>query len=381
MPLIRAVLPDPEDGHALAISLLEHGIAPHDRTPKNPSLVTELFGMPLASPVGLAAGLDKDARAIDALYNLGFSYVETGTITPSPQPGNPKPRYFRLPNSSAVINRLGFPSEGMEVVERRLRTRIRKYFYNTSEGRKLLSQAALTSGLTGLLDEHKIPRSLRPGCLLAINLGKMKFAPIDSIDDYIYGIHTLGPYADILVINISSPNTPGLRALQGSQHLPNLLSQAVIARDTLTHRPALCLKIAPDLSAKEVADVASAVKTSEFDGVIVSNTTIQRPPIEFDVHMNETGGLSGPPLKQLTLKALRQLRTALGTESKIQIIGCGGVTSGDDAVDYARAGASIVQTYTAFGYQGVGWPARIKEEITSLLGNRTWKSLVGADYV
>ena len=375
MPAIRAFLPDPEDGHALALSVMERGLVPKDRTEISSSkLHVSLCGRPLDSPVGVAAGLDKDGKAIDALFNLGFSYVEIGTITPEFQSGNPKPRYFRIPALKAVINRLGFPSDGIEPVERRLRTRIRQHFYKTKEGRDVLAHA--NGDISTLLDEQNIPRSLHSGKLLGINLGKMKSSAPDSIEDYITGIRKLGPYADVLVINISSPNTPGLRDLQSSEHLPNLLSKAKEQRDELPHKPVLCVKIAPDLDTHAINIIADAVTQSGSDAVMVTNTTIQRPQeaLAFPEH-SQMGGLSGTPLKQLSLNTLEELRKALFLRgSEAEIIGCGGISSGLDALEFRKHGAQIIQSYTGFGYDGVGYAARLKEELIEILGDRSWES-------
>jgi dihydroorotate dehydrogenase len=319
--------------------------------------------------VGVAAGLDKQADAIDGLYQLGFSYVEIGSVTPEPQYGNERPRYFRLSSDQAIINRLGFPSDGAVAVCRNLQQRVRNYFIETS------------SHLT-----PTTPRSLFPDKMLAVNLGKNKDTPIaEAAEDYIKGVRVFAPYADVLVINLSSPNTPGLRALQTSTYLENLLSSI---RKEVAHlpspQPRLVVKIAPDLNVSELRDIARAVVRNKIDGVIVSNTTTQRPGTLTSPHEKvfEQGGLSGPPLKPLSLRALRllngQLKQLPGGNSVV-LIGCGGINSGKDAIDYARAGATIVQCYTGFVYDGVGFAGRIKSEILEQLGNRRWSDIVGID--
>jgi dihydroorotate dehydrogenase len=319
--------------------------------------------------VGVAAGLDKQADAIDGLYQLGFSYVEIGSVTPEPQYGNARPRYFRLSSDQAIINRLGFPSDGAVAVCRNLQHRVRNYFIETS------------NHLT-----PSTPRSLLPDKMLAVNLGKNKDTPIaEAGEDYIKGVRVFAPYADVLVINLSSPNTPGLRALQTSTYLENLLSS--IRKEVAqlpSPQPRLVVKIAPDLNFSELRDIARAVVRNEIDGVIVSNTTTQRLGTLTSPHEKvfEQGGLSGPPLKPLSLRALRllkgQLKQLPGGNSVV-LIGCGGINSGKDAIDYARAGATIVQCYTGFVYDGVGFAGRIKDEILEQLGNRRWSDIVGID--
>lgn len=306
---------------------------------------------------------------MDGLYDLGFSYVEVGSVTPEPQFGNARPRYFRLSSDKAVINRLGFPSDGAIAVCRNLQDRVRNFFVKTS---------------THLSPET--PRSLAPNRMLAVNLGKNKDTPIgDAADDYIKGVRIFAPYADVLAINLSSPNTPGLRSLQSAAYLNNLLS---LIRAEVSQLPApqprLVVKIAPDLNLPEIKEIAHAVVQNGVDGVIVSNTTTQRPgtltsPPE---KIAEQGGLSGPPLKPLSLRALKMLKSQLKQlprGDKVVLIGCGGISSGKDAIEYARAGATLVQCYTGFVYDGVGFASRIKDEIVEELGHRSWKDIIGVD--
>ncbi|KAH9926271.1 uncharacterized protein BXZ73DRAFT_102954 [Epithele typhae] len=369
-PVIRHTL-DPETGHKLAVRVLSSGLAPRDPVVDDEVLKVELWGEEMSSPVGLAAGFDKNGEAIDGLFNLGFSWVEIGSITPKPQPGNPKPRVFHLPEDDALINRYGFPSEGHASVLARLRARLPTLFsYSTS--------STLESPLH--VEEHA---SLRPNALLAVNLGKNKSSPPDSIVDFVTGTHAFGPYADALVVNVSSPNTPGLRSLQSRTLLQELLAGVTAARDEVaalsphSHRPKLLLKIAPDLSSEEVAGVAEAVRSiGGVDGVIVSNTTIQRPSSLMAPNKQEVGGLSGPPLKQLSLATLRALRAEL--PASVPIIGCGGISSGADALEFARAGAAAVQLYTVFGYRGPGAAREIKDELAALLRaeGTTWQAVV-----
>ncbi|KAH6915877.1 dihydroorotate dehydrogenase [Coprinopsis sp. MPI-PUGE-AT-0042] len=355
-PLVRSTL-DVEAGHKLAVKVLKYGVSPKDQVKDDPVLVGEIWGQEVNNPVGLAAGFDKDGEAIDGLFNLGFSWVEIGSVTPKPQEGNPKPRMFRLEEDDAVINRYGFPSQGHTYVLSRLQER-------SFEGQE--SEQA----------------SLRHGDLLAVNLGKNKDSPADSIDDFVRGVKTFGPYSDVLVINVSSPNTPGLRGLQNRDSLETLLRGAVKARDELppsqiTHkRPKLLVKLAPDLDELQLVEIADVIQQTKVDGVILSNTTIQRPNHLINANKHEVGGLSGPPVKPYALKALKTLRANL--PASIPIIGCGGISSGQDALEFARAGATLVQLYTRFGYEGAGTARRIKDELVVELRKegKTWKQVV-----
>ena len=226
-------------------------------------------------------------------------------------------------------------------------------------------------------------RSLRADRVLAVNLGKNKSSAPDVVDDYVQGVRKLGPLADVVVVNVSSPNTPGLRSLQRRGMLEELLGAVVKARDALpdpAHKPAVVLKVAPDLTTREIRDIASAALETKIDGLIVSNTTVSRPSSAgTDPKLAETGGLSGPPLKPIALPVLASFYVA--TEGKLPLVGCGGIRSGDDALDYARAGASFVQLYTALGYEGVGLPARIKDDLTDRLRaeGSTWTQQIGRD--
>ncbi|CAD6906477.1 unnamed protein product [Tilletia laevis] len=440
IPVLKSVL-DPEAAQKLAIDLLVSGIAPVDVVQDDEVLRTELFGMTLSNPLGLAAGFDKQAQAIDGLFNLGFGIVEVGSVTPEPQPGNPTPRYFRLPADDAAINRFGFNSDGHGAVLARLRSRLDRWILATDalaptaaefaphtaeQLPDIVAQDAEAALLRAGEAHPQAPASptsrlsLRPEQLLSINLGKNKTTPEHlAVRDYILGIHALGPFADMLVVNISSPNTPGLRDLQRAEVLESLLSELVQARDQMvkeqqelasnvssssspstssskqnpssdkpeqatSFRIPLLLKIAPDLSESELDDIAKAAKNAKIDGLIVSNTTIQRPRSLLtspdDPVLSESGGLSGRPLKPLSLRALRHLSRSL-EGAEIPLIGCGGIFSGADALEFARAGASAVQIYTSFGYTGVGAPRRIKDELVALLKEegKSWMDVVGSD--
>ncbi|CEL63009.1 dihydroorotate dehydrogenase [Rhizoctonia solani AG-1 IB] len=352
-PLMRATL-DPEVAHRMALRVLGTRLAPTDHGVDDKVLNCKLWDIEMPSPVGLAAGFDKDGEAIDGLFGLGFDWVEIGSVTPKPQIGNPKPRVFTLPEDDAMINRYGFPSRGHDLMLARLRSRLR----DSTD-----AEIAPASG---------------PRQVLAVNLGKNKSSPPDSIADYLAGVRRFGaqPNVSVLVINVSSPNTPGLRGLQNRGMLEELLDGVCKERDALPRSPLpkIVLKIAPDLDELAIQDVAEAVRESGVDGVIVSNTTIQRPKLQ-SASAQEIGGLSGPPLLPLSLKALKALRAHL--PSDIPIIGCGGISSGADALEFARAGASSIQLYTAFGYTGVGTARRIKDELSDELQRlgTTWEKV------
>ncbi|GAA5827431.1 hypothetical protein JCM11251_003811 [Rhodosporidiobolus azoricus] len=393
---------DPEKGHNLAVKVLATGLGPVDCGVDDERLAFELWGKKFSNPIGIAAGFDKHAEAIDGLFNLGFGYVEVGSVTPVPQPGNPKPRVFRVPESDSVVNRYGFNSEGHTTAVARLRSRVRQFVHSYASLLPAELFSSLPPSSTGEIDPVEqylaspastaaapadaigYPRSLKQGKVLGLNLGKNKVSDPDSIDDFVKGIAALGPYADVVVVNVSSPNTPGLRNLQRKGMLSELLEGVVQARDLLptTIKPPVLVKVAPDLDDEQISDIAYAAKNSGIDGVIVSNTTISRPasagssPV-----LKETGGLSGPPVKPLAIRALSALYEQ--TDGKIPLVGCGGISSGQDALDYAKAGASLVQLYTGFVYGGVGLPRQIKDELAELLRKegKSWLEVVGSGRV
>lgn len=374
-PLMRLVTPDAEEGHKLGIWCLKWGLAPKLFFDKDPeSLHVNVFGKQLTNPIGCAAGLDKNAEAIDGILPGGFGYMEVGTVTPLPQPGNPKPRFFRLPQDEAVINRYGFNSEGHDVVYENLTKRINKYLNSYFTDKKNVENLSL----------YKTK-------LLAVNLGKNKTG--DEYADFLKGVERFQSLADALVINVSSPNTPGLRDLQAESKLTNLLSQIVTKRDSLvnkgnalggkSHNPPVLVKIAPDLNDEALKSIVESAKRSHIDGIIVSNTTIQRPDTiitEDESLKNQTGGLSGKPLKPLSLKALKNVaKYAKGSD--LVLVGCGGISSGKDALEFGKAGASFVQLYTAYAYRGPGLVAKIKDELAEELKkeNKTWSQIIGED--
>eukprot|EP00163_Fabomonas_tropica_P008200 TRINITY_DN1780_c0_g2_i2.p1 TRINITY_DN1780_c0_g2~~TRINITY_DN1780_c0_g2_i2.p1 ORF type:complete len:414 (+),score=70.39 TRINITY_DN1780_c0_g2_i2:181-1422(+) len=365
---------DPENAHKLAIYLTKKGISPTDTLPEHPELQTELWGQEARNCVGLAAGFDKDGEAIWGLGRLGFGMIEIGSVTPQPQDGNDTPRVFRLPEDEAVINRYGFNSGGILAARGNLR-RYRTGIYGNGDP-------------AGVNFERFAPRPTDngPAPLLGVNLGKNKEPKVSADHDYVAGILALGPFADYLVINVSSPNTPGLRTLQAREHLGPLLEVVVRARDTLiererTRHPKLpvVLKIAPDLSDDEAKDIANVAREYGIDGLIVSNTTLSRDGLTSEAK-SETGGMSGRPLMDASTKLLRTLYQH--TRGEITIIGVGGISSGEDAYRKIRAGASAVQVYTGLVYQGPGLVRRIKDDLAAQLAKDGFKHVseaVGAD--
>ncbi len=337
---------DPETAHRAAIWALARGLAPRPAAADDPGLAIRLWGRAFPNPLGLAAGFDKDAEAPGALIGLGFGFVEVGTLTPRAQAGNPRPRLFRLPEDGAVINRLGFNNRGAEA-----------------------ARAALDRWRAG-----------GGAGLVGVNVGKNKESA-DAAADYAAAARTLAPAADYLTINVSSPNTPGLRALQGEAELHRLLDRLEDALGDRAARPPLLLKVAPDLGEAELAGIAAVALERRLDGLIATNTTIARPPGLTGRHRGEAGGLSGRPLMAPSTAVLAQLYRLTG--GAIPLIGVGGVASGADAYAKIRAGASLVQLYTALAYQGPSLVPRIKADLAALLrrdGFATVADAVGADH-
>ncbi|MDB5697634.1 MAG: quinone-dependent dihydroorotate dehydrogenase [Alphaproteobacteria bacterium] len=330
-PLFRPLLfaLDAERAHGLTIAALKR--RPSAAPSRVVSLATRVAGLDFPNPVGLAAGFDKNAEVFGQILGLGFGSAEVGTLTPLPQAGNPRPRLFRLVEDRAVINRLGFNNRGQEDARRRLARR-----------RGRLGPKA---GIVG------------------VNIGANKDSA-DRIADYAAGVRRMADVADYLTINISSPNTPGLRALQDEAALNDLLAAVVAARAESGSKPPLFLKVAPDLERSDVDAIARAALDHRLDALIVSNTTISRPPLEASSR-GEAGGLSGAPLKPLALQRLRDFRGATG--GKIALIAAGGIESGPDAYDRIRAGASLVQLYTALIYHGPGLVRTILTELQDYL--------------
>ena len=315
---------DAETAHRATIRALS--LAPPLPSPLFPEeLAQQIAGLEFPSPVGLAAGFDKDAEVPDAMLALGFGFVEIGTVTPRPQEGNPKPRLFRLKEDSAVINRMGFNNAGQAAALVRLKKRGRR-------------------GIVG------------------VNIGANKDSA-DRIADYAAGVKAMSPVADYLTVNISSPNTPGLRNLQAGGELAELLAAVREARSS--DGPPVFLKVAPDLDSGDHERIARAAIDSGTDALIISNTTISRPALRSPL-ASETGGLSGRPLKALALEQLRLFRAASGRQ--IPLIAAGGIESADDAWERIRAGASLVQLYSAMVYEGPGLARRIAHGLSDRLG-------------
>lgn len=315
---------DPERAHHAAFAAIRAAAPVTTQLPQPSAGPVTAMGLRFAHPLGLAAGFDKNAVGIDALGGLGFGHVEIGTVTGEPQPGNPPKRLFRLPADRAVINRMGFNNDGAEVVAARLKARGR-----------------------------------RPGPVLGINIGKTKVVPEDeAIADYEKSTRLLAPYADYLVVNVSSPNTPGLRDLQAVEKLEPLLVAVRAAADRATQdRVPLLVKIAPDLSDDDVLAVADLAVALGLDGIIATNTTISRDGLVTDadtVAAIGAGGLSGRPLTGRANDVMRALRARVGDD--LTLIGVGGITTPDDARERLAAGATLLQAYTAFIYEGPGWP-------------------------
>ena len=333
-PALRRL--DPETAHNLTLWALERGLAPRATGEDDPILASEVWGRRFANPLGLSAGFDKDARVMEAMLGLGLGFVEVGSITPRPQPGNPKPRIFRLAEDGAVINRLGFNNGGLEAARGRLEA-----FRNSG---------AAGSGKNGLV---------------GVNLGKNKDTA-DAASDYVLGAAALGPLADYLVVNVSSPNTPGLRALQGRGELENLLGRVIAALPNPA--PPLLLKIAPDLTEEDKADIAAVCLDLGVAGIIATNTTIARPEGLKGTARGEAGGLSGRPLFEPSTAVLRDLYRLTG--GKLPLIGVGGVDSAETALAKIEAGADLVQLYTGMIYQGPGIASEIVRGLSAALDKK-----------
>lgn len=327
-PLARGALfsLDAESAHELTLAALQKTYDcryTRGLIGARPLKPTTLMGLSLRNPVGLAAGLDKNGAHIDALGNLGFGFVEVGTVTPKPQPGNPKPRMFRLPRANALINRLGFNNRGLDAFIANVRN----------------SQWRSQGGVLGL------------------NIGKNASTPIErAVDDYLLGLEGVYAHADYVTVNISSPNTTNLRALQGQDELTGLLQPLQEKRRELADRHGrhvpMVVKIAPDLSQDQIDIIAELLPRHGVDGVIATNTTLSRDAVQGLPHAQEAGGLSGPPVHELSLRVIARLRQQLGAE--FAIIGVGGILSGKQTQEKVAAGANAVQLYTGLIYRGPG---------------------------
>ena len=344
LPLLRWF--DPEDAHRLAIHGLKF-LPPTRSGPDDQKLAVRAFGLNFPNPVGMAAGFDKNAEVPDALLRLGFGFVEVGTVTPKPQGGNPRPRLFRLERDEAVINRFGFNSDGAEAVLRRLA--VRAHF----------------------------------GGIVGVNVGANKDSG-DRTADYVKLIETFAPVASYFTVNVSSPNTPGLRNLQQAEMLDDLLARAIDARERVRKNAGespVLLKIAPDLSLGELDDVVQIARSRRVDGMIVSNTTLARPStLREQTRARESGGLSGRPLFRLSTRMVAE--TYVRVEGAFPLVGVGGIDSGGAALTKIRAGASLIQLYSALIYKGLGLVEDIKNDLASTLlrtGRDSLSEIVGAD--
>jgi dihydroorotate dehydrogenase len=344
LPLLRWF--DPEDAHRMAIQGLRL-LPPIRQRVDDSKLAVRAFGLNFPNPIGMAAGFDKSAEAPDALLRLGFGFVEIGSVTPKPQVGNPRPRLFRLERDEAVINRMGFNNDGAEVVLRRLAARA----------------------------HH--------GGIVGVNVGANKDSP-DRVADYVKLIETFAPVASYFTVNVSSPNTPGLRNLQQSAQLDELLAKVIDARERVRTNAGdspVLLKIAPDLSLAELDDVVHIARSRRVDGMIVANTTLARPSTLRETNRaREQGGLSGRPLFRLSTRMVAE--TYVRAEGAFPLIGVGGIDSGGAALTKIRAGASLIQLYSSLIYKGLGLVEDIKNDLASTLlrtGRDSLSEIVGAD--
>ncbi len=344
LPLLRWF--DPEDAHRLAIQGLRL-LPPIRPRPDDAKLAMRAFGLNFPNPIGMAAGFDKSAEVPDALLRLGFGFVEIGTVTPKPQAGNPRPRLFRLERDEAVINRMGFNNDGAEAVLRRLAGR------------------AHLSGIVG------------------VNVGANKDS-VDRVADYVRLIETFAPVASYFTVNVSSPNTPGLRNLQQASALDDLLAKVIEARERVREKSGdspVLLKVAPDLSLAELDDVVQIARSRRVDGMIVANTTLARPStLREQNRAKEQGGLSGRPLFRLSTRMVAE--TYVRAEGAFPLIGVGGIDTGGAALTKIRAGASLIQLYSSLIYKGIGLVDDIKRDLASTLlrtGRDSLSEIVGAD--
>jgi dihydroorotate dehydrogenase len=400
-PLIRVLYPDAEAAHHAGTAILKElhtlGLNPRERgtSDADGKLAVEVFGYPLSNPIGISGGLDKNAEIPDALLALGPGIVEIGGVTPHPQGGNPTPRVFRVASQKALINRYGLNSEGAEYVEMLLRQRLRKYAYGNGFGLGEEAERLILDGTAGVP-----PGSLAAGRLLAVQIAKNKTTPDDDLDaivkDYVYCVEHLGKYADIVVVNVSSPNTPGLRSLQSQGPLTRILSAVVEAVHSTPRysKPAVMVKVSPDEDSQEqVQGICDAVWAAGVDGVIVGNTTTKRPeavpkgsvlPLKDTLILREQGGYSGPQLFEQTVNLIKKYRKLLDDGPKCDasdasakeralaskqktIFASGGITNGAQALEALNAGASVAMVYTAVVYGGVGTVSRIKEDMKKIL--------------
>lgn len=401
-PLLRTLFPDAEEAHHVGTAALkilhELGLNPRERPTRSPGILPEpsdltlsVFDHPLANPIGISAGLDKDAEVPDALFDLGAAVVEVGGITPRPQDGNPQPRVWRVPTVEGMVNRYGLNSRGADAVAARLRDRVRRF--------------AQSLGLTerDVLNGEGVdvpPGSLLPGRLLCVQVAKQKDTDERDVDavarDYVYCVNRLAPYADVLVVNVSSPNTPGLRDLQAAEPLGRILSAVVdeAQRTPRRTKPWVMVKVSPDEDeAAQMEGIVRAVYLSGVDGVIVGNTTKRRLGLvpqgvrltqREQTALAETGGFSGPAMFERTLDLVGRYRKLLdghslqgdtagassaddGKGRQKVLFATGGIKTGEQALQVLNAGASVAMVYTGMVYGGAGTVTRIKGEIRAAL--------------
>jgi dihydroorotate dehydrogenase len=344
LPLLRWL--DPEDSHRLAIQGLKL-LPPLRPRPDDAKLAVRAFGLNFPNPIGMAAGFDKNAEVPDALLRLGFGFVEIGTVTPKPQSGNPRPRLFRLERDQGIVNRLGFNNDGADAVLRRLALRA----------------------------HH--------GGIIGVNIGANKDSP-DRVADYVKLIETFAPVASYFTLNVSSPNTPGLRNLQHAAALDDLLAKVIDARERVRNNAGdspVLLKIAPDLGLTELDEVVQVARSRRVDGMIVANTTLARPStLREQGRSKEQGGLSGRPLFRLSTRMVAE--TYVRVEGAFPLVGVGGIDTGGAALTKIRAGASLIQLYSSLIYKGLGLVDDIKRDLASTLlrtGRDQLSEIVGAD--
>jgi dihydroorotate dehydrogenase len=316
----------PEQAHDFAVKGLELGLYPRAAEPDDKRLAQTVFGLDFPNPLGMAAGFDKNARVPRELLAIGFGFVEVGTLTPRPQSGNPSPRMFRSAPDRAVINRLGFNNEGQEAALARLKD--------------------------------------RPRGIVGINIGAGRDSK-DRIADYVAGIERMAPVASYFTVNISSPNTPGLRDLQAPEALDALLKRVQAARAALPKRPPLLVKLAPDLADDDLPEIVRVIVANGIDGIVVSNTTLSRNDLREASFAREAGGLSGRPLFARSTRMLA--RVYLLTEGKLPLTGVGGIDSGEGALAKIAAGASLIQLYTGLVFEGLGLIGRIKQALVAAI--------------
>lgn len=336
---------DPEDAHRFTIKALKSGVIRTCLSSPSDRLAQNLFGLTFKNPIGLSAGFDKDAEVISPVLRLGFGFTEVGTVTPLPQKGNPRPRVFRDPPNNAVINRMGFPNGGLRVFKPNL--------------------------------ERFLGSPSRPGGVVGINIGMNKTQE-NPAEDYCHLIRELAPLADYLTVNISSPNTPGLRDLQSKEPLTVLIGEMkdALSQTCPQNAPALVIKLAPDLTDQQQEDIAAVLVNTKVDGVILSNTTLDRPDYLSEGLSEQTGGLSGTPVRDKSTLIIRNFYRL--TSGKLPIIGVGGISNAEHAYEKIKAGASVVQLYTGMIYEGPNIARNIQSGLIELMDKDGHKNITDA---